>query len=153
MRGARITRLQRNMSISRKSSKVGGEKCERMSIICDRCGCQLEDSGTKIVPHYFDFITEDLTVPINKDMENRHYCIDCTMEALEFLEPKKKPEKKLEENAQKKPLDSGKVMALHNVGWDIAKIADELGVREWQVYMCIYYRENKKSLTQEENHE
>ena len=68
---------------------------------CDRCGCQLEDSGTKIVPHYFDFITEDLTVPINKDMENRHYCIDCTMEALEFLEPKKKPEKKLEENAQK----------------------------------------------------
>ena len=69
---------------------------------CDRCGCQLEDSGTKIVPHYFDFITEDLTVPINKDMENRHYCIDCTMEALEFLEPKKKPEKKLEENVQKK---------------------------------------------------
>ena len=120
---------------------------------CDRCGCQLEDSGTKIAPHYFDFITEDLTVPINKDMENRHYCIDCTMEALEFLEPKKKPEKKLEENAQKKPLDSGKVMALHNVGWDIAKIADELGVREWQVYMCIYYQENKKSLTQEENHE
>ena len=56
---------------------------------CDRCGCQLEDSGTKIVPHYFDFITEDLTVPINKDMENRHYCIDCTMEALEFLEPKR----------------------------------------------------------------
>ena len=86
-------------------------------------------------------------------MENRHYCIDCTMEALEFLEPKKKPEKKLEENAQKEPLDSGKVMALHNVGWDIAKIADELGVREWQVYMCIYYQENKKSLTQEENHE
>lgn len=102
---------------------------------CDRCGCQLEDSGTKIVPHYFDFITEDLTVPI------------------EFLEPKKKPEKKLEENAQKKPLDSGKVMALHNAGWDNAKIADELGVRERQVYMCIYYQENKKSLTQEENHE
>lgn len=42
---------------------------------CDRCGCQLEDSGTKIVPHYFDFITEDLTVPINKDMENRHYVL------------------------------------------------------------------------------
>lgn len=120
---------------------------------CDRCGCQLEDSGTKIVPHYFDFITEDLTVPINKDMENRHYCIDCTMEALEFLEPKKKPEKKLEENVQKKPLDFGKVMALHNAGWDNAKIADELGVRERQVYMCIYYQENKKSLTQEENHE
>lgn len=116
---------------------------------CDRCGCQLEDSGTKIVPHYFDFITEDLTVPINKDMENRHYCIDCTMEALEFLEPKKK----LEENAQKKPLDVGKVMALHNAGWDNAKIADELGVTERKVYMCIYYQENKKRLTQEENHE
>ena len=92
-------------------------------------------------------------LPINKDMENRHYCIDCTMEALEFLEPKKKPEKKLEENVQKKPLDPGKVMALHNAGWDNAKIADELGVRERQVYMCIYYQENKKSLTQEENHE
>lgn len=37
---------------------------------CDRCGCQLEDSGTKIVPHYFDFITEDLTVPINKDRKS-----------------------------------------------------------------------------------
>ena len=128
------------------------------SYFCDRCGCQIEDCGAKIVPHYFDFDTEDLTVPINKDMESRHYCMDCTMEALEYLEPekqksKKKPEKKLEENAQKKPLDSGKVMALHNVGWDIAKIADELGVREWQIYMCIYYQENKKSLTQEENHE
>lgn len=59
------------------------------SYFCDRCGCQIEDCGAKIVPHYFDFNTEDLTVPINKDMESRHYCMDCTMEALEFLEEKK----------------------------------------------------------------
>ena len=71
-------------------------------------------------------LPEDLTVPINKDMENRHYCIDCTMEVIGVLEPKKKPEKKLEE-MHRKPLIP-KVMALHNVGWDIAKIADELGV-------------------------
>lgn len=58
------------------------------SYFCDRCGCQIEDCGAKIVPHYFDFDTEDLTVPINKDMEIRHYCMDCTMEALEFLEAK-----------------------------------------------------------------
>ena len=73
------------------------------SYFCDRCGCQIEDCGAKIVPHYFDFDTEDLTVPINKDMEIRHYCMDCTMEALEFLEaknptPKKKQEGKKNED-------------------------------------------------------
>lgn len=34
-------------------------------------------------------------------------------------------------------------MALHRAGWDNAKIADEMGADERQIYQCIRYQKNK----------
>lgn len=115
---------------------------------CDRCGCEIVDAGVKIVPHYFDFETEDLISPLNQTAEDKHFCIDCTMLVMEAMEPpKEEPNEKKEQNIKKnKPLDAGKVMALHQAGWDNDKIADEMGVTARQIYQCIYYQVNKKSL-------
>ena len=41
-------------------------------------------------------------------------------------EPKPKPEK----TRGRKPFDTGKLRALRNAGWSVAKIADEMGVSE-----------------------
>ena len=43
--------------------------------------------------------------------------------------PKKKPKKK-----QEKAFDMGKLRALHEGGWSVAKIADEMGVSQQTIY-------------------
>ena len=82
-----------------------------------------------------------------------HFCIDCTMHIMEEMQPIRadeppveEPKKKASPKKKDKPLDAGKVMALHKAGWDNNKIADEMGVTARQVYQCIYYQVNKKSL-------
>ncbi len=120
----------------------------RTVFYCDRCGGKIEDAGTKIVPHYFDFETEDLISPLNASIEDKHFCIDCTMVIMEAMEPPKEEEKTKKKAKKEKTLDAGKVMALYDAGWDMEKIADEMGidVTARQVYQCIYYQKNKKSL-------
>ena len=43
--------------------------------------------------------------------------------------PKKKPKKK-----QEKAFDMGKLKALYEGGWSVAKIADEMGVSQQTIY-------------------
>ena len=88
-------------------------RLKKIRYICDRCGEEIIDAGTKIVPHYFDMTTEDLTKPLSGAAESMHFCIDCTMHILEEMQPIK---------------------------------TDEMGVTARQVYQCIYYQQNKKSL-------
>ena len=127
-------------------------RLKKIRYICDRCGEEIIDACTKIVPHYFDMTTEDLTKPLSGAAESMHFCIDCTMHILEEMQPIKTEEQPVEKPTPEKPkkkeksLDAGKVMALHQAGWDNDKIADEMGVTARQVYQCIYYQQNKKSL-------
>ena len=46
-------------------------------------------------------------------------------------EPKKKPQPK---KKQEKAFDMGKLRALHEGGWSVAKIADEMGVSQQTIY-------------------
>ena len=60
-------------------------RLKKIRYICDRCGEEIIDAGTKIVPHYFDMTTEDLTKPLSGAAESMHFCIDCTMHILEEM--------------------------------------------------------------------
>lgn len=119
---------------------------KKMVFICNRCGKEIKTKGSKIIPMFFDTESEDMTEPVSADQEDRHYCHGCTNRILqELLAPldadgnEKPPPKK------RQRLDAGKIMALHRAGWDNAKIADEMGADERQIYQCIRYQNNKGS--------
>lgn len=117
---------------------------KKMFFICNRCGKEIKRKGSKIIPMFFDMESEDMTEPVSADQEDRHYCHSCTNRIIrELLAPlDENGEEKLPPKRRKR-LDSGKVMSLHRAGWDNAKIADEMGVDERQIYQCIRYQKNK----------
>ena len=45
-------------------------------------------------------------------------------------DPEPTPTPKAEKKSKRKPFDTGKLRALRNAGWSVAKIADEMGVTE-----------------------
>lgn len=47
------------------------------------------------------------------------------------------PEEPKPKKAPKKPLDHGKIIALHKAGWSMAKIADEMNCSQGAVYSHI----------------
>lgn len=125
-------------------------KTKKTMYFCDRCGHEIADAGIKIIPHYFDFETEELLSVLTDTAWGKHFCIDCTMTILEAAEPpgQEAGGKKKKEKPFRRELDVGKVMALYEAGWDYEKIADEIGggVTARQIYQCIYYQRNKKSV-------
>ena len=50
----------------------------------------------------------------------------------------------------KKAVDGGKLIALHNAGWPVAKIADELKVTERTVYKCLSTKKRTEEMNQNE---
>ena len=51
------------MSMSKTySMREKVSKLRKQVYFCDRCGCEIVDAGVKIVPHYFDVVTEDLKI-------------------------------------------------------------------------------------------
>lgn len=65
------------------------------------------------------------------DLEKARGYIDLAMQASEPDEPKEEP--KEEPKKKRKPIDHGKIMALHRAGWSVAKIADEMRVSDQTV--------------------
>lgn len=127
---------------------------KKISYICNQCGNEIQDTGTRIFFSFFDTIDrsqiEDVTIP----EDDVHFCTECTRKITEkLLKPLATGEIKLSDikvGGEGKPkkrvrLDTGKVMALHNAGWDNAKIADEMKVTERQIYQCIRYQRNKNN--------
>ncbi|MCI8410382.1 MAG: DUF433 domain-containing protein [Lachnospiraceae bacterium] len=117
--------------------------------ICNRCNKEIKTKGTRIIPHFFDFVTEEMLDEIEVADRDVHFCMDCTQRIMEEILrlPKGKPIENTKK-AGKRPkkgerLDAGKVMALYQAGWDNEKIADEMDVTERQIYECIRYQIKK----------
>ena len=89
-------------------------RLKKIRYICDRCGEEIIDAGTKIVPHYFDMTTEDLTKPLSGAAESMHFCIDCTMHILEEMQPIKTEEQPVEKPTPEKPKKKEKSLDGYN---------------------------------------
>lgn len=120
--------------------------------ICNRCNKEIKTEGTRIIPHFFDFATDEMLGEIEVPDNDVHFCMGCTKKVMEeILRLPEAGDEKIQENKKqtgKRPkkgerLDAGKVMALHRAGWDNEKIADEMGVTERQIYQCIRYQIKK----------
>lgn len=57
--------------------------------VCDRCGSDIKDEGCMIIPMHFEIDSGDMTVPVVREQEDCHYCMDCTKHILEVLKPLK----------------------------------------------------------------
>lgn len=102
-------------------------------IKCDRCGkifpADSDNTGYIIMGwrSIFNLADED-PHPQYKDFDFCEACMEeirACAEKVPKIEPKKaepEPEKK------KSAIDIGKIRALHNAGWSITKIADEMGI-------------------------
>lgn len=94
------------------------------------------DYYDKVVPFHvlFDeirFLVDRSPAVINQEFEDtfRESSSDDAGEVSEPAVSDKKPEEKpVAACPKRKPIDTGKLMALHNAGWPSRKIADELNV-------------------------
>lgn len=128
---------------------------KKMLYICNRCGQEIKEQGSRIIPHFFDTATEEqlegITVP---EDDGVHFCVECTKAIMAELTrpPDEEKSGKEHEGGEKKPsgkkrrrLDTGKVMALHRAGWSNGQIADEMRATERQIYQCIRYQKGKQN--------
>ena len=97
-----------------------------IKITCDMCGAEIELEDMQAL--IFDDLIED--------REMLHLCLTCRDQVREYITRTRRmieeplpPAEALLKKAEKKrkPIDKGKVMALHNAGWTERKIADEMG--------------------------
>ena len=97
-----------------------------IKITCDMCGAEIEFADMQIL------LLDDLA----EDHEILNLCPTCRDQVREYITRTRKmieeplpPAEELLKKAEKKrkPIDKGKVMALHNAGWPERKIADEMG--------------------------
>ena len=125
---------------------------KKISYICNRCNQEIKDTGSRIIPNFFDILTDSPIDNIAVKEKDMHFCMDCTkaiMEELEILPEKNRVAKNEDKSREKEghgkaKTDIGKVMALHKAGWTDKAIAEEMGMTEMQVYKCIWYQKNKK---------
>ncbi len=119
---------------------------KKIQFVCDRCGALLEKQAVKIIPNIVNLDTEDILHPVDEAANGMHFCPLCTDEVMKVVRPPSSKEPPVQKMApgKRRRLDAGRVMALHNAGWDNAKIADDLRATEEQVRQCIYYQEVKK---------
>ena len=122
---------------------------KKMVYICDRCRQPIADAGASIVPVFFDPDSgRQMEGKTRLEMEDLHFCVECVCRIMENVISlcAGEPQDALEAEAGhrgKETLDTGKVMALHNAGWDNKKIAEEMRVDEKKIYQCIYYQQSK----------
>ena len=123
--------------------------------LCDRCGQEIKGTGTRIMPYFFDTVTEERTEDIDLPESDVHFCVGCAKKILgELGRPPDENETGKEaaagEKGQKRRrrLDTGKVMALHRAGWSNAEIADEMRATERQIYQCLRYLRKKAALAE-----
>lgn len=124
-------------------------------ITCDICGKRIAD-----------FSNRPIIIGIDRDgnrmLDETEYCTaykpkfdlceDCTTGLIDVIEgfveagrqknaPKPKPKPKQEPDPKptkkRKPIDKGKVKALHEAGWSAAKIADEMGCSSANIYLIL----------------
>jgi len=143
-----------------------------IKIICNRCGADLtaakevgyiamihKTAQEKLLSGGVRRITE------NNPFDEDHYCENCMEEIKGFIvtaptehkeesvgkekpaprEAKKGRPKTALPPAGGKKLDYGKVNALHNAGWSVSKIADEMGRSESSIHNALFkIRHNPK---------
>lgn len=122
--------------------------------ICNQCGQEIKEQGSRIIPHFFDTATEEQLEGITVPEDDVHFCVGCTKAIMEELVRPPNEEKSGEESEggekktsgkKRRRLDTGKVMALHLAGWSNGQIADEMRATERQIYQCIRYQKGKKN--------
>ena len=120
---------------------------KKMVYICDRCRQPIADAGASIVPVFFDPDSgRQMEGKTRLEMEDLHFCVECVCRIMENVISLCAQESKTAHKAERpkrNEIDIGKVMALHNAGWDNKKIAEEMRVDEKKIYHCIYYQKNK----------
>jgi len=142
--------------------------------ICDCCGKEIGEEGVRAMLLYFDTKTGEVTETVDKEIENREFCLTCAIDAVHTLKrtdikdgetipaateaaPEEhegtagksgKPAKPGEGDGsgRRSDLDIGKVMALHDAGWDSGRIADEMRVGKDKIQKAVWYQKNKKRL-------
>lgn len=81
--------------------------------------------------------TKQLISELGKDPDTDELVKAAIYAVLDQMDqPKAKPEPKKvapKKTGGRKPVDTGKIRALHNAGWPVAKIADEMRVSEQTV--------------------
>ncbi len=137
-----------------------------IKILCDRCGAEIKPGKIGYVALNFremprgDFVADNM-------FENFHFCSACMDGIADYISNPGKNEKSetptKEEPAKaatsepdkavkpRRRIDYGKIMALHNAGWNNAKIADEMGMTKAAVSTALStYR---KKMEKGESHE
>lgn len=127
---------------------------KKMVYVCNRCKQEIKEQGNRIIPYFFDTVTEKQLEGIAVPEDDVHFCVECTRAIMAGLTrpPNEGKSGKEPEEGEKKPsgkkrrrLDTGKVMALHRAGWSNKQIADEMRATERQIYQCIRYQKSKKN--------
>lgn len=133
-----------------------------IKIQCNRCGKEI-DARQEVGYIHFGCLKPFEGMPLANDdniYERNHYCEDCMAEIWEFMQhkqenvPKKietvnepleepRQEQKAEEPKKRQRIDIGKIMALKNAGWSVAKIADEMGMQPQAVSNAIYQQKKR----------
>lgn len=141
-----------------------------IKILCDRCNREIQEHGENI-----GYISLGINInPLQGIKENEisiqgaefgdwHFCPGCMNEIKEFIknrpnftlteqsiesvskEPETVSEPKKAEQKGRKRIDIGKIVALKNAGWSVAKIADEMGMQPQSVSNALYQYKKKQS--------
>ena len=119
----------------------------KITIICDRCGKQIDKEAYRLLNCVIDMTTGDNSNDIrgfNLGAGTLDFCTECIAEVdkeIYMTYSRVKPIKKLVEEKKAevtqssgnsvgrkfKPLDDGKIKALREAGWSYDKIAEEMG--------------------------
>lgn len=132
-----------------------------IKIICDRCGAEIKPGKIGCIALNFRETVGGEFVAANL-FEDFHFCSACMEKIADYIsnpaksekaktptkeEPAKataqKPGKDDKATKPKRRIDYGKIMALHNAGWNNAKIADEMGMTRTAVAQAIYMYKKK----------
>lgn len=114
-----------------------------IKIICEMCGAEIEFDELQVI--IFDDLIEDREMlqlcPTCRDQVREYITRTRTM-IEEPLPPAEELLKKAEK--KRKPIDKGKVMALHTAGWPERKIADEMGCTNAYIHKIIIEMEDEE---------
>lgn len=107
-----------------------------IKILCDRCNAEIgehENVGYIAVSAEIGEMSDNNVTMRNAEFADHVFCRSCTENIKDFIcnpEPKlrAKIKPKLTESGkkrQRRKIDTGNIMALHNAGWSNGKIGDE----------------------------
>ncbi len=112
-----------------------------VKIVCDRCGAEITGNPFQVLIDETDRETGSFLYSDPFEIRRLDFCDKCISEIAKMILAKESENtertEELEQKAERKRIDRGKLMALHNAGWKASKIADEMGISEGAVHNTV----------------